>query len=662
MPEHNNIVTICPYAAPLSDDEDASCSNPDHPTAAAGTGTNKAVFSPTSEALTAARTKCPAFAKANGGCPFRDTVSNPDSLMEVMKTVPPSHFPSSSSALRMVVANSKSSSGGGEGGINSSGGGGGSGNAATQFQLAMEHVHQVSSWLEQSGSDSSQVHSESTTSKNDNESSPTNNATTTTGRKRSSSISSMTQNDRDSFIIRGGCPFKVYHKEHHNHNTSKRLARAMEDFSLAAIMGRMAEESFDDDDGELVEEEEGQGQGSSEEEDDGKEVLQQQQQQEEGDIDNEDSNMPKDQAVSSSTDNDNPQQDDDSSSPPTQQQTRTSGLLSQALKTGTAKSHTAAENVHFVNNFIKGIIDRSLYMEMVTGLYHTYITLEQLLEQHAPKEFPTLHFPKELSRTTALREDMEYWHGLNWESKPECIKPSPAVQDYIDRMIEVGRLDPLLLLSHAYTRYLGDLSGGKVLSRIARRALNLSRGYDGLQFYQFDHIKSAKLFKDKYRMALDQLVLRSDQIGKLVAEANVAFALNMRVFEELDVRGGVEGARVRNVREALSYYDIEMEEQEKRRSSGSGSTFLVNEGGGVVEEEEAKCPFGYKGPNPHGSLVSGKETKQEFDTKGLNNSTTSSPLSEAVQSKEHASGEGGRCPWPFVFFHDPMMGMKDWQT
>ena len=21
-----------------------------------------------------------------------------------------------------------------------------------------------------------------------------------------------------------------------------------------------------------------------------------------------------------------------------------------------------------------------------------------------------------------------------------------------------------------------------------------------------------------------------------------------------------------------------------------------------------------------------------------------------------------RCPWPFVFFHDPLTGMKDWQT
>lgn len=32
-------------------------------------------------------------------------------------------------------------------------------------------------------------------------------------------------------------------------------------------------------------------------------------------------------------------------------------------------------------------------------------------------------------------------------------------------------------------------------------------------------------------------------------------------------------------------------------------------------------------------------------------------------TEEHASGEGGdRRSWPFIFFHDPATGMKDWQT
>jgi len=544
----------------------------------------------------------PAF--TNSKCPFREVSNNPQLMMEIMKTVPPSHFPKSSNTNSENCNNDNST--------------------APAFQLAMEHVHNVSSMLE-----------------------------------TASRIPSPTPEKRDSFIIKGGCPFKSYHQQTNmkssgisGSSSKKHLAKAMEDFSISAIMGRMASvhnlnELGNGRDGLLLRDSEKMEEGDAQEllrllsfspekkikERDTEEVTPQVG----------DSPAVQEQTVSSTeAENDTPPQ-------PQQQQEegeepRTS-LLSQALKTGTAESHTAAENVQFVNNFIQGKIDRELYIELVTGLYHTYVTLETLLDEYAPKYFPSLYFPKELSRRVTLEEDMEYWHGLNWRKKVECNTPSPAVQDYIDRMVEVGKIDPLLLLSHAYTRYLGDLSGGKVLSRIARRALNLGKGYDGLQFYNFEYIKSAKLFKDKYRDALDGLVLTSSEIGKLVAEANVAFALNMRVFEELDVKGGVDGARVRNVREALSYYDIEMEQQKLGRSGSQGTLVDMDDDG-----EEEKCPFGFKsGPNPHKNIKAKEETP----------SSTPSPSSSLKQ--EHAE-KGGRCPWPFVFFHDPVMGMKDWQT
>ena len=567
-----------------------------------------------------------------------------------MKTVPPSHFPKSNVTTTNSVGGDENAQGGGSKG---DGDEAELVSAAKQFQLAMEHVHQVSNMLERNTNDS-----------------PINN-----NGQRSNSQSSFSSADRDSFIIKGGCPFRAFHQEHStsmhgsasgssqrqhhgggsesNNNSSKKLARAMEDFSLAAIMGRMASESFDD--GEENEEEENVALEG------GKQGVQDVNDEQGTETNEQSSSVPlSDTQEQEKTSTSSLTTSTQSTTPTKQQPRRPSGsLLSQALKTGTAESHTAAENVHFVNNFIQGIIDRQLYMELITGLYHTYVTLESLLEQYAPTYFPTLHFPKELSRTQALKEDMEYWHGLNWETQLDCTKPSLAVQDYMDRMEEVGRIDPLLLLSHAYTRYLGDLSGGKVLSRIARRALNLS-GYDGLQFYQFDHISSAKLFKDKYRQALDELILTPSEIGKLVAEANVAFALNMRVFEELDVLGGVEGARVRNVREALVYYDREMEEQQ--RYSDGDREVLGKEG----LEEEAKCPFGFKGgPNPHGPSSSTSSKKNEV----AQSSSPAPPLSPSlgdvqVQKKENDSGEGGggRCPWPFVFFHDPAMGMKDWQT
>ena len=108
-----------------------------------------------------------------------------------------------------------------------------------------------------------------------------------------------------------------------------------------------------------------------------------------------------------------------------------------------------------------------------------------------------------------------------------------------------------------------------------------------------------------------------------------AFALNMRVFEELDVSGAVPGARVRNVREALVYYDREIEEQTFKNEVMSGVG------------EEAKCPFGFTGgSNP-------------LDIPSVADKT------KVITKKSEADC---RCPWPFVLLHDPQTFMKDWQT
>jgi len=277
--------------------------------------------------------------------------------------------------------------------------------------------------------------------------------------------------------------------------------------------------------------------------------------------------------------------------------------LSQELKSGTAESHQAAEDVHFVQNFIRGKIDRQLFADFTLSLYHVYQKLESALDQHAPTHFNTCHFPKELSRRDTLEEDVDFWMGSNPATTTQV---SPATQDYIDRLDFIASTDPLLLLAHAYTRYMGDLSGGKILARVAKRAMNLSEG-DGLAFYEFVNVPSSKLFKDLYRRSLDDLELTKSEISKIVVEANVAFVLNMRIFEELDVKANIPGAKVRSLTEALTMV-------------ATPATTKKN-----IPDE---CPFA------------------KINTKQGATATTSAK----------------RCPWPFVFAHDPVQGLQDWQT
>ncbi|KAL3917577.1 MAG: hypothetical protein SGILL_004648 [Bacillariaceae sp.] len=290
--------------------------------------------------------------------------------------------------------------------------------------------------------------------------------------------------------------------------------------------------------------------------------------------------------------------------------------LSEALKTGTAAAHEAAESVHFVRNFIKGVIDRELYALLVAQLYHVYQKLEELLDRHAPKHFLACHFPRELQRMSALREDVDVWYSSSSSSDNVEEPPvSPATQDYMDRLEELANENPLLLLAHAYTRYLGDLSGGKILGRVARRALKLDKNGDGLAFYDFPLIASAKKFKDQYRQSLNELALDDEQVQDMVQEANVAFLLNMRLFEELDVKGGVPGASVRNLEEVYS------------AAENNANRFGAQQDG-VVDETQAPCPFA---------------------------KTSTSGAAGAMEKR-------GTCPWPFILLHDPKAGMKHSKT
>ena len=62
--------------------------------------------------------------------------------------------------------------------------------------------------------------------------------------------------------------------------------------------------------------------------------------------------------------------------------------------------------------------------------------------------------------------------------------------------------DGARLIAHAYTRYLGDLSGGQILQRLLARSLQLRPAE--LTFYDFPRFSDLDALKTDYRKALDQ--------------------------------------------------------------------------------------------------------------------------------------------------------------
>ncbi|MDB9523663.1 heme oxygenase (biliverdin-producing) [Dolichospermum circinale CS-1225] len=207
-----------------------------------------------------------------------------------------------------------------------------------------------------------------------------------------------------------------------------------------------------------------------------------------------------------------------------------SNNLAMKLRVGTQQAHTNSENVGFMKCFIKGVVDKNCFIQLLSNFYFVYSELEAAIEKY--KQHPVIgliYFP-ELNRQSSLKQDMLFYYGNQWQ---ETIKPSPATQTYIARIQQISIHEPALLLAHSYTRYLGDLSGGQMLQKIAQSALKLS-GYTGTSFYNFEQIPDKQAFKEKYRQALDKLPIDDTSADKIVAEANYAFKLNMQIFQELE--------------------------------------------------------------------------------------------------------------------------------
>ncbi|KYO36401.1 heme oxygenase 1 [Alligator mississippiensis] len=205
--------------------------------------------------------------------------------------------------------------------------------------------------------------------------------------------------------------------------------------------------------------------------------------------------------------------------------------LSESIKEATKEVHEQAENTEFMKKFQKAEVSLQEFKLVTASLYHIYSALEEEIERN--KEHPAyapVYFPAELHRKDALEQDLEYFYGPVWREEIPC---SQATQKYVERIHYVGQHEPETLVAHAYTRYLGDLSGGQVLKKIAQKALQLPVTGEGLAFFTFDGVSSATKFKQLYRSRMNSIEMDPATKDKVLEEAKNTFLLNIQLFQEL---------------------------------------------------------------------------------------------------------------------------------
>jgi heme oxygenase len=209
--------------------------------------------------------------------------------------------------------------------------------------------------------------------------------------------------------------------------------------------------------------------------------------------------------------------------------------------------HDSIANGRAAKALSAGKLPKQEYVRLLMMLWHVYRSvstwetniytktncsaLEQALDEHA--SYPGLestYNPAILARTQAISSDISYLLQVPedaWQSHPIYINLTtntpPALSAYLDRIHQLARASTApfqnnednelgtttdkrtqckphvaLLLSHAYVRYLGDLSGGQVIRYALGKAYNLdldsaSSSGPGITFYQFNELCSSKV-------------------------------------------------------------------------------------------------------------------------------------------------------------------------
>ncbi len=193
-----------------------------------------------------------------------------------------------------------------------------------------------------------------------------------------------------------------------------------------------------------------------------------------------------------------------------------------ALHLRTKTLHVEAERTGIIRDLLRGEATREGYVLLLRNLLPAYQAMEQGLERH--RGSPALGRLAEyrLDRAPALEADLVALCGERWSHGLPLLA---AGELYAGRIAQAAEDDGTRLIAHAYTRYLGDLSGGQILQRLLARSLELRPSE--LSFYDFPRFSDLDALKADYRQALDQAGAIAADPQTMIEEGAIAFSLNI---------------------------------------------------------------------------------------------------------------------------------------
>lgn len=166
----------------------------------------------------------------------------------------------------------------------------------------------------------------------------------------------------------------------------------------------------------------------------------------------------------------------------------------------TRLDHERAERSPFIVGLLAGELDRRAHVELLRALLPVYQALEQLL----------------------------------------LIQGEEASISLFDAYVSVVReaaVSPQRLLAHHYTRYLGDMAGGRVIASRLRREYDIDQS--ALTYYDFGGLEDVHSYRRQYRSRLDEVPWTAAEQAEFIGECSLAYRANSQLFGELATATGM---------------------------------------------------------------------------------------------------------------------------
>lgn len=203
--------------------------------------------------------------------------------------------------------------------------------------------------------------------------------------------------------------------------------------------------------------------------------------------------------------------------------------FSELLRRRTRRAAGSATGDGLLHDLAAGTCDVADHADLLGQYAFVYDALERAAARMADHPVVAPFVTPQLTRMPAIRADLEYLIGPDW---PELVCPLPATTAYVRRLNEVAATWPGGFVAHHYTRYLGDLSGGRAIGTVLSERFGFET--NGVLFWICEQVADPAAFGDTYREQLDRAPWDADEQERVIAEVETAHALDRRLLAELE--------------------------------------------------------------------------------------------------------------------------------